>query len=487
MKYRYVCIYQETEGDRNQLRVEVCNDTGHKSLGPFIRRLSLDDLYADSDDGQKDMAVMLSQSGTTEQSAFVVSNSSFVHNSKVARVLQSQNLNYKQTSSGGSLKKIPHPNIPIVSLETSLGDLIGGELYLDNVNDWPSRLRVKFRYSDAHTTFFPCSSIDVFVTETGDLRRRDFYLEEKLLRDLYAVGYKSGDTFLNLSGNPSYLQNLLDTGWSFFLPKNNSARKKAVAYTSSTGITWFAAEDDSTQYVDDQLLLDSFLNNRKYAVYNGGSLALYDLTQIQKRSGESIAVMSGATQDVLALYEGDTNDSTSIEELLVRNVRATLYPYQKTGVQWLRDQRRKKAGCLLADEMGLGKTLQVLAHLACLRSGPFLVVVPVSLLNTWEREINKFTPQIRDQIKLVSYDMLRLHLENYLHCDYDTIVIDEAQIIKNRSTQKYKAIQKLRCRHKIILTGTPIENSIEDIWSHFLLLNPGMSVLYKSIIQSDGT
>lgn len=488
MKYKLVCIYQHSEGGEDHLRVEVCNDTGHKSLGPFVRRVGLDALYVDSVDGQKDMVAMLSQSGTTEQSGFEITNEDFLHNQQVARLLNAQTLNYRKGLTGGSLKRISHPAKGEDSNCIPLGSLIGGELYLDDIKDWPSRIRVKLRYAETHATFFASPNIDVFVSDSSTLRRRNLQAEDKLLRDLYDVGYKAGDAFLDLSASPSvYLQKLLDAGWKFFLPKGSSrGRKSVVSHTSQTGITWFAAEDEPVDGVGDKFLLDAFLNSRNYAEYNKHSLILYDPAQVRNQTVESIAVMSGATQDVLSLYDAGPKESEDIDCLLSRYVRAKLYSYQKSGVEWLRSQRRKKAGCLLADEMGLGKTLQVLAHLACVGDGPFLIIVPVTLLSTWEREINKFTPQLMGSIELVSYDKLRLHPDQYLHREYDTIVIDEAQVIKNRLTQKYKAIQNLRCKHRIILTGTPIENSLEDIWSHFLLLNPGMSVLYRSIMRSDG-
>lgn len=149
---------------------------------------------------------------------------------------------------------------------------------------------------------------------------------------------------------------------------------------------------------------------------------------------------------------------------------------------------------ILADEMGLGKTLQVLSHLYSISrqvGKPHLVIAPTSLVYNWQSEISKFIPSWQDDVAvqlhqpdvskrllIVSYDIIRLNIETYQQIEYDTIVIDEAQIIKNRDTQKYKAIKTLKAQHHIILTGTPIENSIDDIWSHFMLLMPEMQTLY---------
>ena len=149
--------------------------------------------------------------------------------------------------------------------------------------------------------------------------------------------------------------------------------------------------------------------------------------------------------------------------------------------------------------MGLGKTLQVLAHLYSLKApkGPFLIIAPTSLLPNWENEIKKFIPSWADHIDiqdhnpnqakkiiLVSYDILRLNISVYKKLYYDTIVIDEAQIVKNRDTKKYQTIKQLKAYHRIILTGTPIENSLSDIWSHFMILIPSLSRIFKTITKN---
>lgn len=214
-----------------------------------------------------------------------------------------------------------------------------------------------------------------------------------------------------------------------------------------------------------------------------GKISLIDRKAISSVNEGNLAAVTGATQDVVCLYSNDKRVEKSNIEIAVRNkVKANLRPYQLEGVVWLQNQRLNGAGCLLADEMGLGKTLQVIAHLACVNTDkPHLVIAPVSLIYNWHREIERFAPQLSDKIMVTSYDHIRIHIEDYLNTVYDTIIIDEAQVIKNRDTKKYKAIAKLHCAHKIILTGTPIENSIEDIWSHFIMLNPGMVRMHDGL------
>jgi superfamily II DNA or RNA helicase len=175
-----------------------------------------------------------------------------------------------------------------------------------------------------------------------------------------------------------------------------------------------------------------------------------------------------------------------------------LRPYQKEGVAWLRFLRGNGFGGILADEMGLGKTLQTLAHLAvaerppasapCL---PHLVVCPTSLVFNWLAEAQKFTPRLRvlalhgpdrhrlfDQVPqsvlvVTSYALVRRDLERYRGIEFDTVILDEAQHIKNRQTQNAQAVKSIRSRHRLVLTGTPLENSVLDLWSIFDFLMPG--------------
>ncbi len=177
-----------------------------------------------------------------------------------------------------------------------------------------------------------------------------------------------------------------------------------------------------------------------------------------------------------------------------------LRPYQKHGVAWLHFLRENGFGGILADEMGLGKTLQTLAFLNSLRNDPahadmsrlpHLVVCPTSLVFNWVSEAAKFTPDLRvvalhgpdrhrlfedaarADIVVTSYALIRRDAEKYRGLEFDTVVLDEAQHIKNRQTQNAQAVKAVRARHRLVLTGTPMENSVLDLWSIFDFLMPG--------------
>jgi len=178
------------------------------------------------------------------------------------------------------------------------------------------------------------------------------------------------------------------------------------------------------------------------------------------------------------------------------NLESILRPYQKHGVAWLQFLRENGFGGILADEMGLGKTLQTLAFLRFVRennpgAAPMLIVCPTSLVFNWIAEAKKFTPELKmlalhgpnrhplfaqilqSDIVVTSYALARRDAELYREFEFDTVVLDEAQHIKNRQTQNAQAVKAVRSGHRIVLTGTPLENSVLDLWSIFDFLMPG--------------
>ncbi|HWY91329.1 MAG TPA: SNF2-related protein [Chthoniobacterales bacterium] len=172
------------------------------------------------------------------------------------------------------------------------------------------------------------------------------------------------------------------------------------------------------------------------------------------------------------------------------SLEGILRPYQKEGVSWLRFLSRNGLGGILADEMGLGKTVQALAFLRPLE-GTSLVVCPSSLLFNWAREAEKFVPELKvlcvegtarnelfskisdSDLVLTSYPLLRRDIDRYRRFEFAAIFLDEATHIKNPDTQNAQAAMALRGRHRFVLTGTPVENSVRDLWSIAEFVLPG--------------
>ncbi len=173
----------------------------------------------------------------------------------------------------------------------------------------------------------------------------------------------------------------------------------------------------------------------------------------------------------------------------------TLREYQREGLGWLHFLRQFGFGGCLADDMGLGKTVQALALIESRRAegaGPSLVVVPNSLVFNWQQEAARFTPQVRVLIHtgvkrrrdtahyrdydlvITTYGTLRRDAPTLARVEFDYVILDEAQAIKNASTDSAKAARLLRARHRLAMSGTPVENRLAELWSLLDFLNPGM-------------
>ncbi|WP_236808854.1 DEAD/DEAH box helicase [Amycolatopsis albispora] len=147
-----------------------------------------------------------------------------------------------------------------------------------------------------------------------------------------------------------------------------------------------------------------------------------------------------------------------------------LRPYQRAGVAWLQGA---DGGGVLADEMGLGKTVQAIALLAARPGGPHLVVCPTSLLGNWTRELARFAPGLTS-VELTSYGKLRADAERFAATAWDVVVLDEAQQIKNPDSQTARAARTLDARLRVAMTGTPVENRLDELWSLLAFTNPGL-------------
>lgn len=185
------------------------------------------------------------------------------------------------------------------------------------------------------------------------------------------------------------------------------------------------------------------------------------------------------------------------QSTLPRSFQASLRPYQKSGFTWLNYMDTLGFGACLADDMGLGKTVQVLAYLEKLRKrkgrNSCLLVVPASLLGNWEKEAKKFAPQMDFQIlhgktsenlakdfresdvflTITTYGMAA-RIQELKEKQWECVILDEAQAIKNPLTKQTKEIKKLQTRMRIAMTGTPIENDLTNLWSLFDFLNKGL-------------
>ncbi|HKU42760.1 MAG TPA: DEAD/DEAH box helicase [Polyangiales bacterium] len=223
--------------------------------------------------------------------------------------------------------------------------------------------------------------------------------------------------------------------------------------------------------------------------------ALADLEVAFDRPGATLELIAPPGLQARAHALAGATQAPPVEA--ARGLRASLRPYQAAGLAWLQQLREHGAGGVLADDMGIGKTLQTIAHL-CLEteSGraeyPSLVITPTSLIGNWQRELEKFAPGLRVcvltgperharhaeaascDVCLTTYPILLRDSEYFAKQDYHYVILDEAQTIKNRRSRAHELATGLRSQHRLCLTGTPIENSLEELWSLFEFLMPGL-------------
>lgn len=231
---------------------------------------------------------------------------------------------------------------------------------------------------------------------------------------------------------------------------------------------------------------------------SGGPLRLnrYDLGTIHEIAGSGLAWTgeSNLRQLAGALHQPDRANYIPPDGL-----NAQLRPYQEIGVAWLQALHGAGFGGILADDMGLGKTLQAIAHILRVRQAmdaqtlrPILIVAPTSVLPNWQAELARFAPGIecllwhgadrqgrseelgRSAILLTSYALLARDNELLVEQDYGLVVLDEAHVLKNPKTAGFKAAAALKACQVVALTGTPIENRLNDLWALASLTNPGL-------------
>ena len=207
--------------------------------------------------------------------------------------------------------------------------------------------------------------------------------------------------------------------------------------------------------------------------------------------------MPWQSNDRLKIFADRLQQSYQNQLPTPRGFQGELRPYQQQGLAWLQFLRETEHGGILADDMGLGKTAQTLAHLLLekqagrLEQHPVLIIAPTSLMHNWRKEAEKFTPELTvlvlqgsDRIEhfkniqnvdivLSTYPLLGRDEELLLAHQYHLLILDEAQNIKNPRSKAAQVVRQIQAKHRLCLTGTPIENHLGELWSLFHFLMPG--------------
>lgn len=233
---------------------------------------------------------------------------------------------------------------------------------------------------------------------------------------------------------------------------------------------------------------------------------LWSLATIDEVIFQGLPVKFSMTEKLEEIKRQMLGEKELVPSPIPKNVKAEVRPYQQEGVHWLEKLRRMYLNGILADDMGLGKTLQAIIALTQSSEkskSPSLVVCPTSLLYNWKEELNKFNGNLNvmiidgvplqrkkriesaksNEIFITSYSLLQKDIELYTNINFNYAILDEAQHIKNRGTRNAKSVKMIRATHRLILTGTPIENSLDELWSLFDFLMPGFLSGYERFCE----
>lgn len=282
---------------------------------------------------------------------------------------------------------------------------------------------------------------------------------------------------------------------------------------------WVEVDKEKLEQAMQQMkLLEQQANDGNLSFTEGMRLlagASSDLSKVDKEQESIEWAFIQADEKLSKILENIRQPENLQSVLPKRLLKAKLRPYQEVGVNWLWYLNQLGIGACLADDMGLGKTIQIISLLLIIKkhqpNSPVLLVLPTSLLGNWKKELETFAPSLKSlfahpsltkkaQLKalyqpgntpnvdlvVTTYGML-LRQDWFQQQEWRLIVLDEAQAIKNPGSQQTKLIKKLKAQSRIILTGTPVENRLSDLWSLFDFVNPGLlgtASRFKSFTKS---
>lgn len=234
---------------------------------------------------------------------------------------------------------------------------------------------------------------------------------------------------------------------------------------------------------------------------------LWSLASISEDQFKGLPIEFSMTHNLMEIQQQMLGQRDFTPSPLPEVINATLRTYQIDGVSWLERLRSMHLNGILADDMGLGKTLQAIIALTQnhqgKNSGVSIVVCPTSLVYNWKAELNKFNPKLKVlpvdgtpaqrkklqsdlkkyDVIITSYSLMQKDIEFYSTIAFAYAILDEAQHIKNRGTRNAKSVKLIQAAHRLILTGTPIENSLDELWSLFDFLMPGLLSTYDRFVE----
>ena len=424
-----------------------------------------------------------------------------------------------------------------VNIDKKITDIVKEKLqakfYLDINND-KMILNPIMQYGNETFDFFKTKG------KSDKIVIRDVNKEDAIKEKILELKFQQNNNTYTYSGNEEDLYNFLcndykeleKMGEVYYSDKlkNRKIYKKPVINASISsregGYLEFDFKIDDINPKEYSKILDAFKDKKKYYKLKDNSfinledkelksfLQLVDNLNISSENSKfyknkAIVLNEYINENNLNFIEGKEiveeinnklNDLDKLDYSIPKDLNATLRDYQIVGYKWLKNLSYLGFGGVLADEMGLGKTIQAITFILSQKGKKTIVIAPTSLIYNWENEFNKFAPSLKVQVVhgnkkermasiqntgyydvlLTTYGTLRNDLKYYEKIVFDYCFIDEGQNIKNPLSLVSKSVKKINSNSKFVLTGTPIENNLLELWSIFDFIMPGY--LYNSTV-----
>ena len=358
--------------------------------------------------------------------------------------------------------------------------------------------------------------------------------EEDMVQTLVCSGFREEKRLFQVeSANAApAITSLVEKGWRVEGEGRRPVRGgRVLKMTVSSGIDWFDLEGEisfGSESISLPRAVRAFLRGSRTIRLGDGSIGLLPQQWLARNlSYLETGVKAGRNPEDTEKIRFAASQALLLDSLLIDNkveyrdngfpelrdrlksfsgiekiptsaaFRGTLRPYQQDALGWFSFLRKFGLGGILADDMGLGKTVQILAWLQHVSlekkaSGPSLVVAPTSVLFNWQEGAERFVPSLKiisytgtgrtalirhfssADLVVTSYGLLRRDITRLMDTEFEYVILDESQTIKNPDSQTAKAVRLLKAGHRLCLTGTPLENRLTELWSQMEFLNPGM-------------
>lgn len=345
------------------------------------------------------------------------------------------------------------------------------------------------------------AEVSFLIGDDGRIHARDRVSEREWLKELSAA-LRLSDAYILAGhldkGDLRGLSRLPKQHWEVTLV-GQSVSLGSMRFNEA-GDSWFAQASGFPDAFDDAVI-EAYLAQRRHIQSSSRIFFLPPLNELKEGNNLFLKLLGRVNADIpVGKIAGikkqfKASERKALQQWLHQcHFGTELRNYQLDGVLWLHELWTHDLGGILADEMGLGKTVQMLAFIATQKVHSTLIVCPASVIPNWKAEISKLLPNIlvreeietdspkeQQSIAIISYQRALRGMKQPQARPFDLLILDEGQFVKNRETKTASALRKVAVRFRLVLTGTPIENSVHDLWAHLTFASPFLEQAYQRL------